>query len=226
MMALAAAAGAAGWSFSEYALHRWVGHSPKSRTEFAEEHRAHHAQRFYFAPTRRKVALAAPLLGVAAAAAGFVAGASGLAFVAGYGVAYAGYEVLHRRLHTHGPTGPVGRFLRRHHFAHHFNGPQTNHGVTSPVWDAVFGTLRDPGVVRVPEKHAMHWLVDPATGDARPEYATDYVVHRPKRRAKGSERGVDGDAQAELRVDVAELVDPVHDVVAGARAGERDGASA
>lgn len=186
MITGAVLAGAAGWSLSEYALHRWVGHDPKSDTDFADEHRRHHAARFYFAPTSKKVAHVGPALAGAAALAGLMLGRRGVAFVAGYAATYVGYELLHRRLHTHGPRGPVGRFLRRHHFAHHFNGPQTNHGVTSPVWDVVFGTLRDPGVIRVPEKLAMSWLVDPATGDARPEHAADYVVHHPKKRREAS----------------------------------------
>jgi sterol desaturase/sphingolipid hydroxylase (fatty acid hydroxylase superfamily) len=165
---------------SEYALHRWVGHDAKSKTDFADEHRTHHAQRFYFAPTAKKVRGVAPLLAAAGGLAAWAAGASGVAFVGGYAAAYVGYEVLHRRLHTHGPRGRVGRYLRRHHFAHHFKGPQHNHGVSSPLWDHVLGTWRDPGVIRVPEKHAMTWLVDPATGDVRAEYAADYVVHHPK----------------------------------------------
>ncbi len=183
MIAGAVLAGAAGWSLSEYALHRWVGHDPKSETDFAEEHRRHHAERFYFAPTSKKVTHVGPIVASAALVARAVAGRAGVAFVAGYAAAYVGYEVFHRRLHTHPPTGSVGRFLRRHHFAHHFNGPQTNHGVTSPVWDAVFGTLRDPGVIRVPEKLAMTWLIDPATGEAKAEYAADYVIRRPVKRS-------------------------------------------
>ena len=62
MIAASVAAGALGWSMSEYALHRWVGHNPKSKTEFAREHLQHHAQRFYFAPTRTKLRAVGPLL--------------------------------------------------------------------------------------------------------------------------------------------------------------------
>jgi len=194
MFAGAFAAGAVGWTLSEYALHRWVGHDPKSKTEFADEHRQHHAQRFYFAPTAKKARYAVPLIAGAFGLASLAARARGAAFVAGFAVTYVSYEALHRRLHTHGPTGPVGRFLRRHHFAHHFKAPQHNHGVTSPVWDVVFGTLRDPGVIRVPEKLAMRWLVDPATGDARAEYANDYVIHHP---AKRRDKGAAGEASSE-----------------------------
>jgi sterol desaturase/sphingolipid hydroxylase (fatty acid hydroxylase superfamily) len=175
------------WSFGEYALHRWVGHNPKNQSDFADEHRTHHAQRFYFATARKKAMAVVPLVSVGLTVATFCAGAPGAALVTGFAMAYIGYEFLHRRLHTHPPRGPIGRFLRRHHFAHHFNAPQSNHGVSSPVWDMVFGTLRAPGVIRVPEKHAMVWLVDPSNGDARPEFARDYVVHHPKTR--GVRRG-------------------------------------
>ncbi|MBI5517021.1 MAG: sterol desaturase family protein [Deltaproteobacteria bacterium] len=178
MITVAFTAGALGWSFTEYALHRWVGHDPRSKRAFAVEHRTHHAQRGYFTPTGTKALAAAPLLGAGALGAGALLGAPGVSFFAGFAAAYVGYEVLHRRLHTHGPRGPLGRFLRRHHFTHHFVGPQHNHGVTSPLWDKVFGTLRDPGVLRVPEKHAMDWLLDPATGEVREAYARDYVLHR------------------------------------------------
>lgn len=180
MIALALALGALTWSLSEYALHRWVGHSPRSRTDFADEHRTHHAVRGYFAPTVKKALHAVPLVLAGLALAAPACGAAGAAWVGGFAATYVAYEVLHRRLHTHGPRGPLGRYLRRHHFAHHFNGPQTNHGVTSPLWDHLFGTWRDPGVIRVPEKHAMVWLLD-AAGEVRPEYASDYAVHRPKR---------------------------------------------
>ena len=175
--------GAGGWSLSEYVLHRWVGHDPRSQTEFAKEHRAHHAQRFYFAPTAKKAAYVAPIMLAGGALAWWLAGVAGAAFVASYAVTYGSYELLHRRLHTHGPRGRIGRFLRRHHVAHHFNGPQTNHGVTSPVWDVVFRTLRAPGLIKVPSKLAMTWLTNPETGEALPEYASDYVVVQPVRAA-------------------------------------------
>ena len=51
-----------------------------------------------------------------------------------------------------------------------------NQGVTTPVWDLVFGTYeRVERPVRVPRRLAMVWLLD-EHGDVRPEYALDYVV--------------------------------------------------
>jgi hypothetical protein len=46
-----------------------------------------------------------------------------------------------------------------------------NHGVTSPLWDWVFATSRLVPVVVVPNKLALAWLLDAATGDLKPEYA-------------------------------------------------------
>lgn len=55
-----------------------------------------------------------------------------------------------------------------------------NHGVTSPIWDIVFGTYVEPEQIRVPEKLAMEWLCDPQSGDVHTSFAHDYVLRRRK----------------------------------------------
>lgn len=181
MTALATLAAALGgvllWSFLEYALHAWAGHWARGRTDFSREHLAHHADTRYFSPARKKVRAATPAVAATALLGSALLGAPlGCAAAGGLALAYAGYEVLHRRLHTHPPRGPYGRWARKHHFHHHFAGPGTNHGVTSPIWDIVFGTLARPGRIRVPARHAMDWLLDPATGEVRLEHRADYEV--------------------------------------------------
>jgi hypothetical protein len=181
------ALGAASWSFAEYALHRFFGHAPRSTPverrpgffdgDFGSEHQAHHTDTRYFTPTSKKLATASvvlPLLGVASS---LVAGPRrGVSFTLGFGVAYAGYEILHRRTHTHAPNNPYSRWARRHHLYHHFGSARKNHGVTSPLWDLVFRTYDEPGVIRVPARHAPPWLIDPTTGDVAARYAADYVI--------------------------------------------------
>ena len=82
-----------------------------------------------------------------------------------------------RREHTHPGFGAYGRWARRHHFYHHFINAKMNHGVTTPIWDLVFGTYRKADVViEVPSKLAMPWLKDPSTGKAREEFATSFVI--------------------------------------------------
>lgn len=169
--------GFATWTLLEYLIHRFLGHHGKGRNPFGREHLRHHAETSYFAPTWKKAAVATPVIVVAAALLAVLMGRDiGLAYSTGLTLMYVGYEVAHRRAHTHPPAGPYSRWMRRHHFHHHFRSPRMNHGVTTPVWDFVFRTYEPVTQVRVPPKHAMTWLVDPATREVRPEFRDDYVV--------------------------------------------------
>jgi hypothetical protein len=166
--------GSASWSAAEYAIHRFVGHGPKRARpasllgrlgpaalayEFNREHLAHHADPTYFAATSRKVLAAAVAIPVATLAlTPFVGVRRALSFAAGFSVAYGTYEFLHRRVHTHPPRGRYGRWLRRHHLAHHYKTPRANHGVTSPLWDRIFGTEQPVERIRVPKRSAPVWL--------------------------------------------------------------------
>lgn len=177
-IAVALAIGAASWTLLEFLLHNFLGHHGRGRNPFGKEHKRHHATTSYFAPTGKKALFASPVVLAAWAIFALTIGpVFGTAFAVGLVGMYIAYEVVHRRAHTHPPRGFYGRWLRRHHFHHHFLSPKTNHGVTTPIWDYVFGTRREVvGPVRVPVKHAMAWLVDPVTGRVRDEYAADYVL--------------------------------------------------
>jgi sterol desaturase/sphingolipid hydroxylase (fatty acid hydroxylase superfamily) len=177
---LTALAGIGSWTLVEYVLHRFFGHDRRTwPNAFAAEHTRHHSEGDYFAPTWKKAivtVVAAPVV-TAVAALGL-----GLQLGAIYGVSFVGmyvtYELIHRRAHTHRGRGPYGRYLRRHHFSHHFANPRANHGVTSPIWDLIFGTWQAPGRIRVPAKLQMCWLVDPRTGDVYEDLAADYEIVR------------------------------------------------
>ena len=170
--------GMLGWTLTEYLLHRFLGHVfVGTRNPFTVEHLRHHATTSYFSPTAKKAVAAVGTLAAVAPLAILVTGAGrGIAFAVGVVLMYVAYEVVHRRAHTHAPRGPYSRWVRRNHFTHHFLTPRMNHGVTSPIWDHVFRTHEPLGVVRVPAKHAMPWLLDPATGAVRAELAADYQL--------------------------------------------------
>jgi hypothetical protein len=122
------------------------------------------------------------------------------AFTTGMIATYFGYEVAHRRIHTHPPTNAYGRLARRSHLHHHFGAPMRNFGVTTNVWDRVFGTYDDPGVVTVPRRMAPVWMVDEA-GEVLPELSGDYIVKQGRVRDAGQ-------AEAD-RVDAFANVAPV-----------------
>jgi sterol desaturase/sphingolipid hydroxylase (fatty acid hydroxylase superfamily) len=176
-LSLSLFAGIMSWSFAEYALHNWVGHLAKGKNEFSREHLRHHAQKDYFAPGLKKWLLALPVLGLAGLVSFGIGGPLiGLSYTLGFGLTWLGYETLHYKLHKVAPRGPISRFLRRHHFSHHFQNPRFNHGVTSPIWDLAFGTWKPViGVLQVPPNHAMDWLID-EQGQLKTEYAQDYAL--------------------------------------------------
>ncbi len=172
----AALVGAASWTATEYGLHRFVMHEMRGRGLPSVEHLKHHADVTYFSPASKKLASAAGTTAVAYPLTAALAGRRwATAFTVGLIGAYFGYEVAHRRAHTHPPRNRYGRWVRRSHLHHHFGSPMRNFGVTTPVWDRLAGTYDDPGVVTVPRRMAPVWLIDDV-GEVRAAFAGDYLV--------------------------------------------------
>ncbi|MGE0786952.1 MAG: sterol desaturase family protein [Sandaracinaceae bacterium] len=148
------------WTFLEYVLHRFAFHERKLGRTVAKEHIQHHATPDYFASALMKLKLAIPILG-ALALLGLLFGVGGLGLVLGVISGWQIYEAIHRATHVRGPRNRYGAWARRHHLHHHFQNARANHGVTTPLWDWVFGTLERPATIRVPKRHvhAFGWLL-------------------------------------------------------------------
>jgi sterol desaturase/sphingolipid hydroxylase (fatty acid hydroxylase superfamily) len=167
--------GAALWSLAEYLMHRFAMHALRGKGLASREHLRHHAlqdsvlESWWFAWAG--VLGVGVVLGLAATdLLGPVGVCLGVGWVAGYGF----YDWIHYRAHRRPVAHPYERWVRRHHFHHHFGHPMANHGVTTPVWDMVFGTYeRVDGPVAVPRRLAMRWLCDD-DGAVRTEYERDY----------------------------------------------------
>ncbi len=181
----AALVGAGSWTATEYCLHRFAMHEMRGRGLASVEHLKHHADVTYFSPTSKKIASAATTTAVAYPVSVALGGGRwARSFTAGLIGMYFGYEVAHRRTHTHPPRNRYGRWTRRNHMQHHFGAPQRNFGVTTPIWDRLLGTSGEPGVVTVPRRMAPAWLLDEA-GDLRAEFANDYAVTGARRSEAG-----------------------------------------
>lgn len=180
---LAVALGVLTWSFMEYCIHRWLGHDKRFiKNLFGTEHTMHHAKGNYFAPWWKKIGAAVIVTALLAGPAVLVAGPTlGLAWVGGLVGFYLTYELIHRLLHVWEGVGPYANWARRHHFHHHFHEPGMNHGVTSPIWDVVFGTYVRPQKIRVPHKLAMTWLIDDG-GEVHAHLTDRYELRRPKKK--------------------------------------------
>ena len=66
-----------------------------------------------------------------------------MAVSAGLAMAYVAYERLHLWTHHGRARTRPGRYLKRYHMEHHYKDSARSFGVSSPVWDWVFGTLPD-----------------------------------------------------------------------------------
>jgi sterol desaturase/sphingolipid hydroxylase (fatty acid hydroxylase superfamily) len=138
-----------GWlSFSlvEYILHRWLFHYQFEDTEDGRlkaflVHGYHHQY-----PDDRLRLVAPPLMswpvGVVLFALCALLLPAPLAWIAFAGVCcgYLAYDWLHYYSHHGRPKRGVGKWLAQYHMLHHHDGFEGRYGISSPLWDLVFGT--------------------------------------------------------------------------------------
>jgi len=139
-------AGVMVWTLTEYLLHRFVFHyEPKSmwgkRLHFLM-HGVHHdypqdSKRLVMPPVV-SIPLASLFLGlfILVLPAGHVA-----ATFAGFIFGYICYDEIHYATHHAPMKGKLGLWLKHHHVRHHYLDPDRGFGVSTPVWDYVFGTM-------------------------------------------------------------------------------------
>lgn len=142
----AALAGLLAWSPVEYLIHGVLSH--RLRTFVSPLHWGHHREpRAVFTSPAAWVPAGLLLFAVLALALGPALAGAG---VGGLLVGFLRYEHWHWRIHFRQPRNARERRLRAHHLAHHYRNPRAYHGVTTRLWDRVFGTLP----ARWPEDYA------------------------------------------------------------------------
>lgn len=141
------------WTLTEYLLHRFLFHyEPTSaigkRIHFLT-HGVHHDY-----PNDSKRLVMPPVVSVPLALLFFflflaIFGENYLApAFAGFIFGYILYDEIHYATHHAPMKGGLALMLKHHHILHHFQNPNRRYGVSSPLWDYVFGTMdRDEGQV-------------------------------------------------------------------------------
>lgn len=133
------------WTFLEYVLHRFVFHYvPKTgwgkRLHFMM-HGVHHdypsdATRLVMAP-----AISIPLATFFYLLFWLIFGSTYVnAIFAGTMFGYVVYDTIHYATHHFKLNRGIGKWLREYHMRHHFQDETTRYGVSTPMWDFVFGT--------------------------------------------------------------------------------------
>lgn len=149
-LALTAIAGVTVWTLSEYLLHRFVFHfnatSRAGKYLVFMFHGVHHD-----AP-RDKTRLVMPPAGAVIVMFflwqifGLVVPAPWLEpFLAFFIVGYLCYDYIHYGTHHFPMRHPVLHFLKVYHLQHHHGAKGVRYGVSSPLWDRVFGTYPAAG---------------------------------------------------------------------------------
>jgi len=149
-MPLAVLIGLFVWTFSEYTMHRFVFHY-RPRRPWQERvtylfHGIHHHQ-----PQCKTRLVMPPVVSIPMAlifyflfdlvitqlfsAPTWTAPVFGSAILG-----YLCYDMLHYATHHLPMRSRVWKFLKRYHMMHHYKTPDQRFGVSSPLWDYVFGT--------------------------------------------------------------------------------------
>lgn len=134
------------WTFVEYFLHRFAFHY-EGESVWAQKlhfliHGLHHDDpndptRLVMPPVA-SVAIASVLFPLFRL---FMGPVWVEPFFACFVVGYLIYDYTHFAVHHFRPVTRFGKMLKHHHMQHHFVDPNSRFGVSSPLWDLVFGTL-------------------------------------------------------------------------------------
>lgn len=136
------------WTLAEYLIHRFIFHIPPKNRFFKSvyfyTHGIHHE-----APNDATRLVMPPGASIPLAVLFFylfrnVAGNYGVPLFAGFVTAYLIYDFIHFSTHFFNWPYSWFRYLKKNHMRHHYVSSETNFGLSSPLWDFVFGTYYNP----------------------------------------------------------------------------------
>ena len=133
------------FSLVEYLMHRYLFHlSPKTKKAEKFAYTVHGVHHDY---PKDKDRLAMPIpLSITLATLFFLfyrllMGDLVYAFLPGFLMGYASYLWVHYMVHAFQPPKNFWKVLWVHHGIHHYKDPGNAFGVSSPLWDYIFGTM-------------------------------------------------------------------------------------
>ena len=135
------------WSFFEYIAHRFLFHmganSERARKIAYTLHGNHHhyprdRQRLFMPPVP-SLMLASIIFGLMY----LVMRQTTFMFFPGFLLGYLMYGTMHYAIHAWNPPFKWMKGLWRNHHLHHYKNEHNGYGVSSTIWDHVFGTMFD-----------------------------------------------------------------------------------
>jgi sterol desaturase/sphingolipid hydroxylase (fatty acid hydroxylase superfamily) len=141
------AAGMFFWTFFEYMMHRYIFHmiaeSPRAQKFIYVLHGNHHHyprdKERLFMPPIPSLIIASVILGLMYLAMAQYA----FLFFPGFILGYLIYGSMHYAIHAWNPPFKWMKPLWRNHHLHHYKDEEHGYGVSTTLWDRVFGTMFD-----------------------------------------------------------------------------------
>ena len=140
------------WSLFEYSIHRYVFHffaeSERARKIVYVIHGNHHEyprdKERLFMPAVPSLLIASTIFGIMYLV-GYLLGATTyvFAFFPGFIFGYLIYGSMHYAIHAWNPPFKWMKALWRNHHLHHYKNVELGFGVSSTLWDHIFGTMFD-----------------------------------------------------------------------------------
>jgi sterol desaturase/sphingolipid hydroxylase (fatty acid hydroxylase superfamily) len=135
------------WTFFEYIMHRfvfhWVSDNPRIQRISYVLHGNHHEyprdrQRLFMPPVPSLIIASIIFLLM-----NLVIGQNVFAFFPGFMIGYLMYGSMHYAIHAWNPPYKWMKPIWRNHHLHHYKSEEKGFGVSSHIWDKVFGTAFD-----------------------------------------------------------------------------------
>jgi 4-hydroxysphinganine ceramide fatty acyl 2-hydroxylase len=134
------------WTFVEYIIHRYVFHyEPKTARGKQLHYIIHGVHHDYPNDARRLVmppSISIPLAILFWALFAITLGRFAPAVSAGFGFGYVCYDSIHYAIHHFEMKRGVSRWLKQYHLQHHYKDDHVGYGISSPLWDYIFRTMR------------------------------------------------------------------------------------
>ncbi len=131
------------WTLIEYFVHRVALHQI---AYFVPLHGLHHAAPLAYVGTPTWLSVSVLGAGLFAPAWALCGLSIATGITVGVMAGYVYYGAVHHLIHHRRGLDPAGRLhgLRASHLRHHYSPQQGNFGVTTGIWDRVFGTVIRP----------------------------------------------------------------------------------
>lgn len=135
------------WTLFEYIIHRLAFHyEPKSRWGKRLHFIVHGVHHDYPNDARRLVM--PPSISIPVAALMYLLftvafGRFAPALSAGFAFGYVCYDSIHYATHHFAMKRGILLWLKQYHLRHHYQDDHAGYGVSSPLWDHVFGTTKE-----------------------------------------------------------------------------------